>query len=229
MLRKVLWKVRPQYYELKAAWSTWLVLELMMRACAHSSTAVQIVAITMITPWRHLLRLTWMITIADHRCLWSSKLIRIIRANSFVVGIFGLHSFISWIGAVAWTPLGIRPHQLAREWRGIQGERIKFTRQLVKGPSTGSASSVVDLPPSLSGKCVLGVVNLKGFTATALFLCFCFSFLRARPAVAVRIKRDKSIGGWTLGPRVVLPPSLFRPIGPILECAFIGETKWTNR
>ena len=77
----------------------------MMRACAHSSSAVQIVAITMITPWRHLLRLTWMMSIADHRCLWSSKLIRIIGANSFVVGIFGLHSFISWIGAVAWTPL----------------------------------------------------------------------------------------------------------------------------
>ena len=77
----------------------------MMRACAHSSSAVQIVAITMITPWRHLLRLTWMMIIADHRCLWSSKLIRIIGADSFVVGIFGLHSFISWIGAVAWTPL----------------------------------------------------------------------------------------------------------------------------
>ena len=82
-----------------------LVLELMMRACAHSSSAVQIVAITMITPWRHLLRLTWMMIIADHLCLWSSILIRIIGANSFVVGIFGLHSFISWIGAVAWTPL----------------------------------------------------------------------------------------------------------------------------
>ena len=41
-------------------------------------------------------------------------------------------------------------------------------------------------PPSLSllGKCVLGVVNLKGFTATALFLCFCFSFLRARPLLS---------------------------------------------
>ena len=77
----------------------------MIRACAHSSSAVQIVAITMITPWRHLLRLTWMMSIADHPCLWSSKLIRIIGANSFVVGIFGLHSFISWIGAVAWTPL----------------------------------------------------------------------------------------------------------------------------
>ena len=80
-------------------------------------------------------------------------------------------------------------------------------------------------PPSssLSGKCVLGVVNLKGFTATALFLCFCFSFLHARPALAVRIKRDKSIGGWTLGPRVVLSPSLFRIFGPILGCAFSCE------
>ena len=39
-------------------------------------------------------------------------------------------------------------------------------------------------PLSLSGKCVLGVVNLKGFTATALFLCFCFSFLRARPLLS---------------------------------------------
>ena len=116
----------------------------MMRACAHSSSAVQIVAITMITPWRHLLRLTWMMIIADHRCLWSSKLIRIIGANSFVVGIFGLHSFISWIGAVAWTPLE-SGHINLPEWRRIQGERIKFTSQLVKGPSTGSASSVVDL------------------------------------------------------------------------------------
>ena len=212
-----------------------LVLEpAMMRACAHSSSAVQIVAITMITPWRHLLRLTWMMIIADHRCLWSSKLIRIIGANSFVVGIFGLHSFISWIGAVAWTPLesshisNLACQRVKKDTRG--------TDQVYKAASKRTlhrfciiSSGPPPLSPSLSGKCVLGVVNLKGFTATALFLCFCFSFLGARPAVAVRIKRDKSIGGWTLGPRVVLPSSLFCPYSPILECAFICETKWTNR
>ena len=125
-----------------------------------------------------------------------------------------------------WNPATSTCQRVKRDTRG--------TDQVYKAASkrTLHRFCIISIGPpslSLSGKCVLGVVNLKGFTATALFLCFCFSFLHARPAVAVRIKRDKSIGGWTLGPRVVLPPSLFRPIGPILECAFIGETKWTNR
>ena len=68
---------------------------------------------------------------------------------------------------------------------------------------------------------VLAAVKLKGFSATALSLLFLFFAQRA--TVAVKIKRDKSIGGWTLGPRVVLSPSLFRTFGPILECGFSCE------
>ena len=184
----------------------------MMRACAHSSAAVQIVAITMITPWRHLLRLTWMIIIADHRCLWSSILIRIIGANSFVVGIFGLHSFIRRICAVAWTPLesghisNLACQRVKRDTRG--------TDQVYKAASKRTLHRFCIIssgPPSLSllGKCVLGVVNLKGFTATALSLSLLLLFFSSRsPGRCCQNQEGQVYWGvdtWSKGG----PPSIF--------------------